>query len=335
LSKKLIARLSEPYHLDDEVVHISASIGITIFPDDATSIEALVKNADQAMYVSKNRGRNRFSHFTQSLQDAAQKKLRISTDLRSAITNEEFSVYFQPIIDLDSNAIVKAEALLRWNHPVIGMVNPRDFIPVAEDIGIISEIGDWVFCEVQKVQEDWRNKGHADISVSVNMSPVQFKVPVREFGKNWLNRSNQRSLSVEITEGLLLNSEPETLKKLYLLRDAGIEVSIDDFGTGYSSLSYLKEFDIDYLKIDQSFVRNLENDLNDVALSEAIIAMAHKLGLKVIAEGVENVVQHKILAAAGCDFAQGYLYSMPLPAPEFESLVNTFLFSSAVVSECV
>jgi len=338
-SSKLISKLSEPYNLGDEVVHISASIGVTIFPEDATSIEALVKNADQAMYVSKNRGRNRFSRFTHSLQEAAQKKLRISNDLRKAIENNEFTVHYQPIINLTTNRIAKAEALLRWNHPSVGLISPRDFIPVAEEIGVITEIGDWVFKEVQKDQDIWSTAGHADISVSINMSPVQFKVPVKEFGRNWLYGNRKKNFSVEITEGLLLNSEPETLKKLYLLRDAGIEVSIDDFGTGYSSLSYLKEFDIDYLKIDQSFVRNLENDLNDVTLSEAIIVMAHKLGLKVIAEGVENITQHKILAAAGCDYAQGNVYSCPVPAKQFEALVGFFPFAtysknapSAVVS---
>lgn len=322
LAKKLIRKLSEPYHLDDQVVHTSASIGVTVFPDDATSIEALVKNADQAMYVSKNQGRNQFSRFTYSLQEAAQKKLRISNDLRQAIANNQLSVYYQPIIDLLSNRVVKAEALLRWKHPTMGMISPDEFIAIAEEIGIISNIGDWVFSQVKKDQELWRIAGYPEISVSVNMSPKQFKIPMKDFGKEWLYGNGKNNFSVEITEGLLLNSEPEILKKLYLLRDAGIEVSIDDFGTGYSSLSYLKEFDIDYLKIDRSFVRNLENDLNDVTLSEAIIVMAHKLGLKVIAEGVENIVQHKILAAAGCDYAQGFMYSMPVPSKEFEMLMQ-------------
>ncbi len=328
IAEKLIATLSEPYHLDGQIVHISASVGITMYPDDATTIEALIKNADQAMYYSKNKGRNRHSRFTQSLQDMAQKKLRISNDLRNALPNREFVIYYQPIIDMRSNRITKAEALLRWLHPEQGLIPPLEFISIAEDIGIITEIGDWVCRESLHTQKHWQEKLNTDIKISVNMSPVHFKVSNKDFGKGWLDSPDRINLTLEITEGLLLNSEPEILQKLHMLRDAGVEVSIDDFGTGYSSLSYLKAFHIDYLKIDQSFIKHLETDPNDLALSEAIIVMAHKLGLLVVAEGVETMAQHNILANAGCDYAQGYLYSRPVPLDEFETLLTTFIFNN-------
>lgn len=331
ISQKLISSLAEPYQLNDEVVHISASIGITIFPNDTTEIDALIKNADQAMYAAKNKGRNQFSYFTPSLQHAAQNRLRLSNDLRPALSLNQFKVYFQPIINLGTNKISKAEALLRWIHPQRGMVPPLEFIPIAEDIGLISEIGDWVCRESKYWKEQWSSKFDLDFQISANMSPVQFKGSRQGFGAGWLNSdtetsSGNKNIIIEITEGLLLNAEPEVLKKLYRLRDAGVEVAIDDFGTGYSSLSYLKKFDIDYLKIDQSFIKNIESDPNDLALSEAIIVMAHKLGLKVIAEGVENAGQHRILEKSGCDFAQGFLYSRPIPPEDFELLLETMSF---------
>lgn len=329
VARKLISSLVEPYQLEDELVHISASIGITIFPGDAKSIDTLIKNADQAMYAAKSNGRNQSSYFTQSLQDAALNKLRISNDLRPALALDQFRVYFQPVIDLSNNQICKAEALLRWLHPDRGMVPPLEFIPIAEDIGIINEIGDWVCRESIQWKDRWNLKSGTDLQVSVNMSPVQFKAPKDAFGQGWLSvidgpEMQKKNLIVEITESLLLNAESEVLEKLYRLRDAGVEVAIDDFGTGYSSLSYLKKFDIDYLKIDRSFIKNMEDSPNDLALAEAIIAMAHKLGLKVIAEGVENERQHEILASAGCDFSQGYLYSRPVPPEEFEVLLANF-----------
>jgi len=217
--------------------------------------------------------------------------------------------------------------LLRWVHPERGMVAPLEFISLAEDIGIITEIGDWVCLESNRWKQHWDSMFGTDLQISVNMSPVQFKVDREDFGKGWLesksvSNAQNKNIIIEITESLLLNAEPQVLEKLYRLRDAGIEVAIDDFGTGYSSLAYLKKFDIDYLKIDQSFTKGLEDDPNDLALSEAIIVMAHKLGLKVIAEGVESIRQQEILANAGCDFAQGYLYSKPILPDAFELLLE-------------
>jgi len=327
VAENIIQRLAEEFHLGDESVHISASIGITLFPHDAENIEGLIKNADQAMYEAKKKGRNCFSYFTQSLQDNALKRLKLTKDLRQAISVQQFEVYFQPIVDLQTNKIHKAEALIRWHHPKHGMISPLEFIPLAEERGLINGIGDWVFKESVNLANHWNQKFDTPLQISVNMSPVQFRLENDFFSNNWLEYLRDTGLSgenivIEITEGLLLNAETDVIEKLLWLRDAGIQVAIDDFGTGYSSLAYLKKFDIDYLKIDQSFVRNMETDSDDVALSEAIIVMAHKLGLKVIAEGVETEAQKQILNNADCDFAQGYLYSKPVPSNEFEVLLQ-------------
>lgn len=326
VAQKIIGKLAEPFHLGDEVVYISASIGITLYPNDSIDIDALMKNADQAMYVAKNKGRNRFSYFTTKLQDLAQNRLRLTNDLRGALEAGQFSVHFQPIVALSTGRIQKAEALIRWHHSERGMVSPAEFIPLAEETGLINEIGDWVFKESARWAKHWRNQFSPDFQVSVNKSPVQFRTENNYFSYEWSEHLRELGLPggnivIEITEGLLLNADAHVTDELLRLRDADIQVAIDDFGTGYSSLSYLKKFDIDYLKIDRSFVNNLETDANNMALSEAIIVMAHKLGLKVIAEGVETEGQRSLLAAAGCDYAQGYLFSKPIAPEEFEKLL--------------
>lgn len=327
IAQKFINSLAESFNLGGEVVYISASVGITLYPDDAGNIEDLMKNADQAMYEAKKNGRNRFSYYTRSLQEAAQKRLRLTTDLRSALAGNQFRVYFQPIIDLNTGRIHKAEALIRWQHPERGMVSPLDFISLAEETGLIHGIGDWVFKESARWAKRWSSQFSDDFQISINKSPVQFRGDNGGSVNAWLDHLHELNLSgkhivIEITEGLLLDAETAVTDKLLGFRDAGIQVAIDDFGTGYSSLSYLKKFDIDYLKIDQSFVCNLSTDADDVALCEAIIVMAHKLDLKVIAEGVETEQQRSILAAAGCDYAQGYLFSRPVPPEEMEKLLG-------------
>ena len=324
VAEQIVEELARPFQIGDEVVYISASIGITLYPNDAAEIEGLLKNADQAMYVAKSNGRNCFSYFTSRMQEHAQHRLHLIRDLRNALPSGQLELFFQPIIDLHSGSIVKAEALIRWRHPERGMVSPMEFIPLAEEVGLIGEIGDWVFREAADRMRQWRDRGYSCTQVSVNKSPGQFVAD--DCGETWLDYLRQIGLPgecmvIEITEGLLLDERAEITGKLLQFRDAGIQVAIDDFGTGYSSLSYLKKFDIDYLKIDRSFVRDLATDPNDLALSEAIIVMAHKLGLKVIAEGVETVEQRDMLSAAGCDSAQGYLYAKPMPAEEFDALL--------------
>jgi diguanylate cyclase (GGDEF)-like protein/PAS domain S-box-containing protein len=327
VAQKIIGKLANAFQLGDEVVHISGSTGITLYPNDADDIDTLLKNADQAMYAAKRNGRNCFSYFTQSLQDTAQARRKLINDLRNAQNNTQFEVYYQPIIDLKTDRITKAEALLRWHHHERGFISPLEFIPLAEETGLIEDIGDWVFRQATEKARLWSDRYCRELQISVNLSPMQFKIDSRLFITEWDDYLRRialpgKNIVVEITEGLLLNAEAAVIEKLHWLRDAGIQVAIDDFGTGYSSLSYLKQFDIDYLKIDKSFVNNLANNASDITLCDAIILMAHTLGLRVIAEGVETVEQKKILTDAGCDFAQGYLFSRPVPADEFEAILN-------------
>jgi diguanylate cyclase (GGDEF)-like protein/PAS domain S-box-containing protein len=326
VAEEILEKLTQPFTLRSESVFISASVGITLYPGDGTTVDVLIKNADQAMYAAKGAGRNRFSYFTPALQAAALLHMRLISELRQALAQDQFRVYYQPIIDLASGNVCKAEALVRWQHPTRGLVAPDEFISAAEDSGLIRAIGEWVFHEAAQQAKHWRQQRQTALQVTVNMSPVQFSDD-KEPAENWPAYLRRLGMStdnivVEITESLLMDTGPAITGKLLEFRDAGIQVSLDDFGTGYASLSYLKHFDIDYLKIDQSFVRNLEPGSDDMALSEAIIVMAHKLGLKVIAEGVETAAQRDLLRAAGCDFAQGFLYARPLPAAEFDRLLE-------------
>ncbi|MGL5472108.1 MAG: EAL domain-containing protein [Shewanella sp.] len=321
VAEHILRRIAEPYYLGEETAYISASIGITLYPDDSTSIEGLLKHADQAMYAAKDQGRNRFNYFTPSMQEYAKYRMRLIHDLRQAVLNKEFELHYQPIVTMATGEVLKAEALLRWFHPERGSVSPAEFIPVAEDTGLIVEIGNWVFEQAARQSAQWRKTLGVEIQISVNKSPIQF----RDEGAllhNWLELLQQLDVTgagvcVEITEGLLLDASMGVTEKLLAYRDAGVQVSLDDFGTGYSSLAYLKKFDIDYLKIDQSFTRNIDTDENDHTLCEAIIVMAHKLGMKVIAEGVETEAQRQVLLDAGCDYGQGYLFSKPVNASEF------------------
>lgn len=328
IARNIIAKLAEPFSLNGEQsqIYISASIGITLYPSDGIEVEPLLRNADQAMYVAKNAGRNRYSHFTPTMQAQAQRRLSLLNDLRGALSANQFVLYFQPIVDMKTGRIIKAEALLRWKHPIRGIVSPMDFIPLAEETGLIVPIGDWIFQEAARWASRWHTLVANGIQVSINMSPVEFQSEAISIANRlaYLHELglSGKSVVIEITEGLLLNAETGITEKLIQLRDADIEVAIDDFGTGYSALSYLKKFDIDYLKLDQSFVRDLATDPSDMALSEAIIVMAHKLGLKVIAEGVETMEQRDLLANVGCDYAQGYLFSKPVAPAEFETLLN-------------
>ncbi|WP_273205001.1 EAL domain-containing protein [Marinobacter subterrani] len=322
----IITALAEPYVINGQALYLSASIGITFYPEDSTNADQLLRSADQAMYSAKHAGRNCIRYFTKSLHDSAQNRLTLINDMRVAVAQKQFELHFQPIVDLRTGRVVKAEALIRWHHPERGMISPVDFIPLAEESGLIVEIGDWVFREAATWAKRWNDLFKSGIQVSVNTSPSQFqsdafKVP------EWLAYLqaldlHEKYLSIEITEGLLLNASKQVTDKLLRFRDAGIQVAIDDFGVGYSALSYLKRFDIDYLKIDQSFIRNLGTEDNDLALSEAIVIMAHKLGLQVIAEGVETETQRRLLLDIGCDCGQGYLFSRPLPAEAFETFLG-------------
>lgn len=320
VAQNILHRMSEPFQLGIESAYVSASVGITLYPQDARDIDTLLKNADQAMYSAKNQGRNRYRYFTESMQQATQARMWMANELRSALARNEFELFYQPIVELETGWVGKAEALIRWRHPQRGYIPPAVFIPIAEETGLIVEIGEWVFREVASQVMHWRDEHKRIYQVSINRSPVQFRT--RSGGDSWTEFLRKlglpgQSIAVEITEGLLLEPNAMVVDQLAELREAGVQVSLDDFGTGYSALSYLKKFDIDSLKIDQSFVRNLQANSDDMALCEAIIVMAHKLNIKVIAEGVETEEQRNLLAGVGCDFAQGYLFSRPVPAAQF------------------
>jgi diguanylate cyclase (GGDEF)-like protein/PAS domain S-box-containing protein len=324
ISKDILQALSDSFVLERNDVHISASIGVIFYPTDASDATTLLKLCDQAMYAAKGQGKNQCHYFSKSIQEETESRMWLSQELHEAITKGQFHVVYQPIICLKTGQFHRAEALLRWEHPEVGSINPSEFISVAEENGSIFEIGEWVFLEVAKRLKGWRDRFDSDFQISVNTSPIQFRNHVISLRK-WNAHLQQIGLDgdaviIELTEGTLMELKTEVYKTLLLHREIGIQVAIDDFGTGYSSLAYLKKFDIDYLKIDQSFVQNLSTDLDDIALCEAIIVMAHKLKLKVIAEGVETKQQADILAAAGCDYGQGYYYSKGLPGDEFEKL---------------
>lgn len=325
VASQIISMLAEPYSLNNETIYAGASIGIAFCPDDTADVDQLISNADQAMYASKALGRNRLSYFTQSLHDEARARLKLLNDMRSAIENQQFELYFQPIIGLVSGRVCKAEALIRWNHPERGLISPAEFIPLAEESGLIIGIGDWVFREVASKAKRWCELFNSNLQISLNMSPIQFQSDALHI-PDWLDylrtlELEAKYLSIEITEGLLLNASDDVKDRLLQFRDAGIQVAIDDFGVGYSALSYLRRFDIDYLKIDQSFIQNIDTEQNDLVLCEAIVIMAHKLGLKVIAEGVESDAQRRLLLDIDCDYGQGYLFSRPLPAAAFEEFL--------------
>lgn len=328
IAGNIIHALATPFQVAASTVYVSASIGITIFPTDAADLGSLLKNADQAMYVAKSKGRNQFSYFTTSMQEAANMRLQLSNDLRGALDAGQLEVYYQPIVELATGHVSKAEALIRWHHPTLGMVSPAIFIPLAEDIGLINAIGDWVFQQaaVQALSWNLNKSPHLhSVQISVNKSPRQFIAGnVNLDIVEWMRKLALPAscIVMEITEGLLMDDRVEVKDTLLAYRDAGIQVSLDDFGTGYSAMSYLQRFDIDYIKIDQSFVRNMVNSSGDQAIVEAIVVMAHKLGMKVVAEGVETEQQRSILAAAGCDYGQGFLFARPMPSVQFDEFLT-------------
>lgn len=323
IAQDLIRELGAPYQFDDDMqVYISACIGIALYPRDAQDAETLLQQTDCALQVSKAEGRGHFNYANSAMQSEVRRKIALAHDLRCALARHELQVFYQPIVDVASGRIEKAEALLRWEHPQLGFVSPVDFIPLAEDAGIIGEIGNWVFSQALADIKRWRADTGRPVQVGINKSPAQFE----SHGSNWPALLAQSGLpgsciSIEITEGLLVKNSPRVHQHLLDFSAAGIDVSLDDFGTGYSSLSYLNQFHIDHLKIDRSFVSTVNSDANSRALTEAIIVMAQKLGINAIAEGVETVEQRDTLVALGCTCQQGFLFAHPVCAREFGAML--------------
>jgi len=326
IARKIVTALCMAFHLGDEVVHVSGSIGITLSPQDGDDIDVLLKHADQAMYQTKARGRNGFSFFTEELQTQAETRLRLVNDLRGALSAGQLHLVYQPIVKLDSGLVHKAEALLRWTHPTRGAISPVDFIPLAEANGLIVEIGEWVFRQAAAQVQRWRVAICQDMQVSINKSPVQFH-DAQAAPNIWHDHIKTLglpgdALAVEITESLLLDKSESVRQQLTEMRTANIPVSLDDFGTGYSALSYLQRYEIDFIKIDQSFVKGLQTQSRNLALCKAIIQLSHELGMRVIAEGIETQEQRLLLQDAGCDFGQGYLFAKPMLPADFEAYVQ-------------
>lgn len=327
IAQAIVDALARPFELAGELAEVSASVGIALYPADARELPALLSHADQAMYASKNAGRNRYSYFTRDLQEAALARQVIANDLREAITQQQFEILYQPIVSLRTGAVHKAEALLRWRHPTRGLLAPAQFIPFAESNGLIVEIGDWVFREAARQVQRWQRSIAADFQVSVNKSPVQFRRDAGQY-QGWLDYLREmalpaQSIVVEISEGALAGGADVLLGRLAQYRMLGLQVALDHFGTGHASLAYLKRYDIDFVKIDPSLAQTLDGEGGELALYEAIVAMAHKLGLKVVAEGVETAAQRALLRDAGCDYAQGYMFGHPMTAAELEQLALT------------
>jgi diguanylate cyclase (GGDEF)-like protein/PAS domain S-box-containing protein len=325
VAQKVLDALSEPVMIDTHELKVTPSIGICAYPHDGEDVETLMRNADTAMYHAKQTGRNNYQFFTQAMNDAAQERLLLEKDLRHALERGEFTLHYQPQIDLKTGEIIGFEALARWPHPQRGLVAPSQFIPAAEEAGLIGPIGEWVLRQACSQAGIWHESGHRRLRVAVNCSAQQFQQEgFDETVRHILRESGvpAERLELEITESIVIQRSEEVIARFQALDNMGVRISIDDFGTGYSGLSYLKRLAIHQLKIDQSFVRDISSDPDDAAIVSAIIAIAHSLDLEVVAEGVETAEQLAFLKSLGCDAAQGYYFSKPLPADEFTSLLD-------------
>lgn len=324
-AENLLGELSKPIYLDHQEYFVTASIGISMYPLDGDNLDELLIKADQALYVAKDRGRAHYRYFQEQMNLSFPNEALMESHLRRAIEKEELTIHYQPQVNLATGEIDSFEALLRWNNRKFGYVSPMQFIPLAEESGMIMQIGDWVLEEVCKQLEYWQEKGYRPVRIAVNISPNQFKqenfaIKIREKINKY--RINPFSLEVEITESAMTDMQ-DTFAMLKELKNIGVVISIDDFGTGYSSLSYLKKYPIDIIKIDQSFIKDMELDEKNAAIATTIIQLAHSLGMEVIAEGVEKDKQVEILKSANCQKAQGYFFSRPVPIDDInQSYMN-------------
>lgn len=322
LAEQVLELFIAPFILTTHEFFVSTSIGISMYPTDGLDGETLIKSADTALYRVKERGRGQFQFYSNDMLRGDSQTMLMETCLRKAIKKNEFIIYYQPQVDLYTGDINSFEALLRWNCGILGFISPSDFIPLAEETGLIIPIGEWVIEEVASQLNKWKQKGFTNISIAVNLSGRQFHQPnLVEVIKQTINKNNihPSQLEIEITEGAMQDTK-EAIIILNRLKEIGVQISVDDFGTGYSSLSYLKQFPLNTLKIDQSFVRDVLTDDKDAAITTTIIHLAHSLGFKVVAEGVELEEQAEFLRKAECQKAQGFLFSRPIPASEIEQV---------------
>lgn len=322
VAEKLLQSMAQAFVFDGREFNVSASIGITVYPEDGNNAEELLRNADAALHQAKLAGRNSFQFFTPRMNSQALLRLTMETELRHAIDRDQLELHYQPLVDLDSGELIGAECLLRWHNLELGNPSPMDFIPVAEESGLIIPIGRWVLREACLQAVRWQLQGLPPIRVAVNISSRQFVGgSVLSAVQHALEASGLTPglLELEITEGLLLDDAPQTRRIISMLKKIGVRLSLDDFGTGYSSLSYLKRYPFDALKIDRTFINDIGNDPGDANLAATIIAMGDSLGLEVIGEGIETDIQLDALRSRGCQLGQGYLFSPPLPATGFQA----------------
>lgn len=325
LARQVITSLSQPFGIDGQTLTLSASVGITLYPADGGALDELLRNADLAMYRAKADGGAGFRFYCADMNQSVREAIRLEADLRQAVAQEHFVLHFQPQVNVETGRIIGMEALLRWQRPGVGLVKPGEFLPVAEETGLIVPINAWVLREACRQAQTWRARGLRPLRLAINLSPVQFR---RQNVFDVVSEALQETgfdanfLELELTETILMENAEASARTLRALQALGVTFAIDDFGTGYSSLSYVKNFPVDRLKIDQSFVRNLKTDPSDTAIVRAIINLGHSLDIEVVAEGVETREQFTQLAAEGCDEVQGYLFGPPLTADDFEALIE-------------
>jgi len=329
VAKRLLNTLSRPMMLDGHEIVVTPSIGIALAPLDSDNVENLLKHADTAMYHAKNNGKNNYQYYSSTMNAMGLERLTLESELRKALKNDELVVYYQPQVDIHNGKITGAEALVRWKHPKHGLVAPDYFIPLAEEMGVVVELGDKILHEACQQVKQWHDKGLMLDKIAVNLSSLQFSQPnligaiQRTLSETGLPAKH---LELELTESIIMKNLEATIKVLEELKGMGISISVDDFGTGYSSLNYLKRFPLDELKIDKSFIVDIDTDAHNAGIVTAIIAMAKSLGLTLVAEGVETDNQLKYIRGAGVVTVQGFLFSKPLPAEEFEQLLGQYNF---------
>ncbi|MBK4734477.1 EAL domain-containing protein [Noviherbaspirillum sp. DKR-6] len=334
IAQNILSALTLPVEVDGQEQNVLASLGISLYPEDGGTLRELMSNADSAMYHAKRMGRGNYQFFTPEMNAAASARLALEKALRRALDQREFELHYQPKVDVKSGQVLGMEALLRWRHPERGLVPPAEFIPLAEEIGLIGPIGAWVLETACRQNRDWQQQGLPKLRVAVNLSAVQFRQQnLPEFVAGVLKDVglDASCLELEVTESVVMHNAKEAAQILEKLHAQGIHISIDDFGTGYSSLSYLKQFRLDTLKIDRSFVRDISSDADDAAIVRSVIALAHSLRLGVIAEGVETSEQLAFLESLDCDEYQGYLRSKPLSVPDFEAFLRDAIGAEAAV----
>lgn len=325
LAKGILSLVKEPFLIEKHELFVTASIGISLYPNDGIDADTLLKNADNAMYRSKEKGGNSYHYYHPDMNKRSLHKLNMELHLRKALERNELRILYQPLVDLHNGQICGMEALVRWQHPEWGMISPAEFIPLAEETGLIIPIGHWILKQSCIQTKHWADSGYPALCVSVNISAIQFHQPqfiplIKQVLKE--TGLEPEHLCLEITENVAMNNIPQVIETMHHLKELGVRISIDDFGTGYSSLSYLKRFRVHTLKIDQSFIRDVTSDEDNAAIVTALIAMSHQLKIKSLAEGVETNEQLEFLLSQGCDEIQGYLFSKPTSADEFEWMLK-------------